>query len=147
MISGIGKQDGFNRESGKASMRALLPLLRGADPVTAVFVASDVQAIGVLETAREAGIQIPEDLALVSFDDIELAAHAELSTMRQPMYEMGTLALERLFQRTKNPGAEPRLTSFTPRLIIRRSCGATAAHQRPGVDAGLTGLATADAGM
>lgn len=124
VISAIGKQDGFNRESGKASMQALLPQLGGPDPVTAVFVASDVQAIGVLEAVREAGLRVPEDLAIVSFDDIEIAAHAELTTMRQPMYEMGTLALESLNRRTKNPGADPRLTSFTPQLIIRRSSGA-----------------------
>jgi LacI family transcriptional regulator len=124
IISAIDKQDGYSREAGSASMRQLLPLLGGPDPVTAVLVASDVQSIGAMQVARDAGIRIPEDLALVSFDDIELARHAELTTMRQPMYEMGTLAVERLMNRIAAPHTEPTLTSFTPQLIIRHTCGA-----------------------
>jgi len=123
-ISGIGKQDGFNREAGKASMRELIASNRGPHPVTAVFIASDVQAIGAMEMAREAGVRVPEDIAIVGFDDIELAQHAQLTTMRQPMYEMGTLALERLVARMKTPAAAPTVTSYVPELIIRRSSGA-----------------------
>jgi len=119
-----GKQDGFSREAGRASMEQLLPLLRGETPVTAVFVASDVQAMGVLECARDHGVRIPEDLALVSFDDIEMARHLELTTMRQPMYEMGVLAFERLLARIINPDLPPALSTFVPQLIVRRSCGA-----------------------
>jgi LacI family transcriptional regulator len=69
-------------------------------------------------------VRVPEDLAIVSFDDIELAQHAQLTTMRQPMYEMGVLALEKLFARMKNPDSAPSLTTFLPSLIVRRSCGA-----------------------
>jgi LacI family transcriptional regulator len=123
-VSTIGGQDGFNREAGRASMRELLRKGRSHNPVTAAFVASDVQAIGALEAARELGVLIPRDLALVSFDDIELARHAQLTTMRQPMYEMGVLALEKLVERMKNPAAPPTLTSFMPELIVRASCGA-----------------------
>lgn len=125
-VSTIGGQDGFNRESGRASMRELLRRSGNREPVTAVFVASDVQAIGALDTARELGVRIPTDLAVVSFDDIELARHAHLSTMRQPMYEMGVLALEKLIERMKHGMAPPTLTSFMPELIIRETCGARA---------------------
>jgi LacI family transcriptional regulator len=123
-ISEIGKQDGFNREAGRASMEDLIGKNSGRDRATAVFIASDVQAMGALEGAAELGVRVPEDLAIVSFDDIELAQHAQLTTMRQPMYEMGVLALEKLFARMKNPDSAPSLTTFLPSLIVRRSCGA-----------------------
>lgn len=124
IITGTGKQDGFNREAGRVSMRQLIRSNVSSNPVTAVVVASDIQAIGALDAARELGVRIPEDIALVSFDDIELAQHAQLTTMRQPMYEMGILALEKLMYRMKNPVAPPTLTTFLPELIVRKTCGA-----------------------
>lgn len=130
-VSRIGKQDGFNKEAGAVSMRELLVRRSEGHRVTAVFIASDVQAIGALEAAREFGIRVPEDIAIVSFDDIELAQHAQLTTMRQPMYEIGTLALHRLLARMKDPDATPSLTTFLPKLIIRRSCGAGAVQTSP----------------
>jgi LacI family transcriptional regulator len=120
----VDKQDGFNREAGFASMKELLAHNSLRNPVTAVFVSSDVQAIGALEAARELGVRVPEDIAMVSFDDIELARHAQLSTMRQPMHEMGGLALEKLRARMKNPAAQPTMTTFLPELIVRQTCGA-----------------------
>jgi DNA-binding LacI/PurR family transcriptional regulator len=125
IISESGKNDGFNREAGRDSMRRLLADNAGPDRVTAVVIASDVQAIGALEATRAARIRVPEDIALVGFDDIELALYAELTTMRQPMYEMGQLAMDKLTRRMKEPGAPATLTSFLPDLIVRRSCGAT----------------------
>ena len=127
----INKQDGFNRDAGNASMKELLKRSSLLNPITAVFVSSDVQAIGALEAARELGVRIPEDMAMVSFDDIELASHAQLSTMRQPMHEMGGLALEKLRARMKDPLLQPTLTTFLPELIIRRTCGAHAAGVQP----------------
>jgi len=135
-ISGIGKQDGFNREAGRASMEELIRKNQGRDGVTAVFIASDVQAMGGLEAAAELGVRVPEDLALVSFDDIELAQHAQLTTMRQPMHEMGILALERLFARMKDPKAPVTVTAFQPQLIIRRTCGAAARGEHVAPSAG-----------
>jgi LacI family transcriptional regulator len=120
-----GGQDGFNREAGRAAMREVLRSVHSSNPVTAVFVASDVQAIGAIEAARDMGVRIPGDMALVSFDDIELAQHVQLTTMRQPMHEMGVLALRKLVERMKTPAAPPSVTSFMPELIIRASCGAT----------------------
>jgi DNA-binding LacI/PurR family transcriptional regulator len=125
-ISDVGKQDGFSREAGRASMKELVRSMNGSTKPTAVFIASDVQAIGALEVAQELGMRVPDDLAIVSFDDIELAQHAQLTTMRQPMYEMGVLALEILTARMKDPHAPPTVTSFLPELIIRRTCGALA---------------------
>jgi LacI family transcriptional regulator, galactose operon repressor len=122
----IDKQDGFNREAGYSSMKEMIQRSSLRNPVSAVFVSSDVQAIGALEAARELGIRIPEDIAMVSFDDIELARHAQLSTMRQPLHDMGGLALEKLRARMKSPATPPSLTTFLPELIIRQTCGAQA---------------------
>jgi LacI family transcriptional regulator len=132
VIRGTGKQDGFNREAGRASMQEVIRMCKGAQAVTAVFIASDVQAIGALEAARELGVRVPEDIAIVSFDDIELARHAQLTTMRQPMHEMGMLALEKLLHRMKNPSASPTLATFLPELVIRQSCGASGVSAFPG---------------
>jgi LacI family transcriptional regulator len=121
----VGHQDGFDRDSGRASMEELLRTNTGRDRISAVFIASDVQAIGAIEAANEAGIRIPEDIAIVSFDDIELARHMQLTTMRQPMHAMGMLAAERLFARMKNPAMGPTVTSFLPEIVIRKTCGAT----------------------
>jgi LacI family transcriptional regulator len=124
LIAGNGKHDGFNREAGRASMKELVQMNTIGQAVTAVFVASDVQALGALDAAHELGVRVPDDIAMVSFDDIELAQHEQLTTMRQPMYEMGILALEKLMTRMKNPSASPSHTSFLPELIVRQTCGA-----------------------
>lgn len=131
IISANGKQDGFNREAGYESMKEMIRRRnRGRDRVTAIFIASDVQAIGALEAARELGIRVPEDIAIVGFDDIELAAHAQLTTVRQPMYQMGTLALKMLIDRMKAPEAPPVLSTFLPELVIRKSSGSNRVSER-----------------
>ncbi|MEV0728859.1 MULTISPECIES: LacI family DNA-binding transcriptional regulator [Polymorphospora] len=78
----------FTRESGGLAMRQLLD----DDPdLDAVFVASDLMAHGALRTLREAGRRVPEDVAVVGFDDIEMARYTDppLTTVRQPIQEMG----------------------------------------------------------
>ena len=128
IVSGAMRQDGFNRDAGFMAMRQLIPAFGRPDPVTAVFVVSDIQALGALDAARKAGIRVPGDLAMVSFDDIELAQHAGLTTMRQPMHQMGMLAVETLTNRMSNPGAPVTLTTFHPDLVVRDTCGAHAAR-------------------
>ena len=123
-ISTVTTQDGFSREGGREAMHRLLAAREGGTGISAVFVASDIQALGALEVAREQGVRIPDDLAMVGFDDIELAQHGGLTTMRQPMHEMGLLAVTKLMNRIKNPTAPPTLTTFLPDLVIRESCGA-----------------------
>lgn len=125
-ISGLTKQDGFSKDSGRESMKRLLNGERDRTPYTAVFIASDIQALGALEVARERGVRVPGDIALIGFDDIELSQHAGLTTMRQPMRQMGLLAMEHLVDRIANPDLPPALTMFHPDLIIRETCGAVA---------------------
>ena len=66
----------------------------GSPLPTAIFISSDVQAIGAMSALRQHGVKVPRDVAVVSFDDIELAEQFGLTTMRQPMYEMGELAVK-----------------------------------------------------
>jgi LacI family transcriptional regulator len=70
-----------------------LDLLHSSVGPIAVFADSDVRAVGVLQAARERGLQVPHDVAVVGFDDSEFAAYVQLSTVRQPLYESGRIAL------------------------------------------------------
>ncbi|MDZ7262149.1 MAG: substrate-binding domain-containing protein, partial [candidate division KSB1 bacterium] len=115
--------DGFNKEAGYLAMKKLLEL--GPERPSAVFIASDIQAIGAIHAIQEKGLQIPEDIAMVSFDDIELAEYFGLTTMRQPIYAMGKLAVQRLMDKISGKGQELFQKTFQPELIIRQSCGAT----------------------
>jgi DNA-binding LacI/PurR family transcriptional regulator len=71
-------------------------LLRLPEPPTAIFAASDLQAIGVLKAAENRGLRVPEDLAVIGFDDIDLAEIVGLTTIRQPLREGGALAADLL---------------------------------------------------
>lgn len=112
----------FSEEGGYRAMRTLLERDRVPD---AVFAASDMQAMGALRAVQEAGLEVPDDLAIVGFDDIELSRCAGLTTLRQPARVMGARATEDLLRRIE--GAEPPPTSntvFSPELIVRQTCGA-----------------------
>ncbi|HET9173306.1 MAG TPA: LacI family DNA-binding transcriptional regulator [Actinospica sp.] len=85
----------LTREHGYAAARTLLALPREKRP-TAIFTASDVQAVGVYQAAREAGLSIPDDLSVVGFDDLPVAEYLDppLTTVRQPLAEMAAAATE-----------------------------------------------------
>ncbi len=114
------EQHGYTREAGYAAMQRLLALDR---PPDAVFAASDVQALGALRAAREAGLRVPDDLAVIGFDDIRTSAYVGLSTLSQPMYEMGKLAIDKLIQRIGEPERPVSHTTFSAHLIGRETCG------------------------
>ncbi|MFQ5641013.1 MAG: LacI family DNA-binding transcriptional regulator [bacterium] len=115
--------DGFNKEAGYGAMQQLLDL--GEDKPKAVLISSDIQAIGAMKAIKERGLKIPQDIAVVGFDDIELASHVGLTTMRQPIISMGELAVERLMKKIsgEEDGTKFQLR-FSPQLIVRESCGA-----------------------
>ena len=73
-------------------------LLARRERPTAVFAASDTQALGVLEAVRAAGLRVPEDVSVVGFDDIEVSSYAGLTTVRQPLYESGRRAAALLLE-------------------------------------------------
>ncbi len=84
----------------REARRMALALLALPEPPTAIFAASDTMAIGVAEAAAAAGLRVPADLSIVGFDDIEIAAHLKLTTIRQPLFRSGvegvTLLLDTL---------------------------------------------------
>ncbi len=71
---------------------------------TAVFCATDLQAIGVLKAAHQAGLRVPDDLAILGFDDLDVSDYIGLSTVRQPLDESGRVAAELLFSRITDAG-------------------------------------------
>jgi LacI family transcriptional regulator len=88
-----------------------------------VFAASDVVAIGVMSAIQAAGFKIPEDIAVVGFDDIFLAAHTQppLTTVRVPAYGLGWTAAELLISLIE--GDEASSVTLETELVIRDSCG------------------------
>lgn len=108
---------------GYAQMQSLL---RTADPPTAVFAVSDKTAFGALQAARELGVRVPEDVALVGCDDVPAAASSKpaLTTVAVPREELGRLAVEKLFDLRDFPGQPPIRLSVPVRLVVRESCGA-----------------------
>jgi LacI family transcriptional regulator, galactose operon repressor len=113
--------DGFNKDTGYLAMRQLLAL-NGKRP-TGVFIASDIQALGAMRAVRESGLHIPDDIAIVGFDDIELAEYVGLTTMRQPMFQMGMQAAERLLALIDTPNSPRQHRRIATELVIRESCG------------------------
>ncbi len=111
--------DGFTRESGLGLMREFLA--QGRRRPTAVFVASDIQLIGALQALEESGLRCPDDVALVGYDDIELARLLGITTVRQPMFQMGALAVEIFQARLKDRESPPVHRRFLPELVVRNS--------------------------
>jgi LacI family transcriptional regulator len=110
----------FTRGGGYAGA---LRLFAGADRPTALFASSDMQASGALRALHELGLRVPEDVAVVSFDGTDEARYAvpQLTVVRQPVQEMAHEAVARL---TAAPtGRAPHHASYTPTLVIGRSCG------------------------
>lgn len=107
---------GYSEQAGFEAMRRLLDLGEVPD---AVFATSDVQALGALEALSMSGLRIPTDVRLMGFDDIMLSRHVGLTTVRQPMYELGRQAAERLVTRIDDPTREPVHTVLKPHLVVR----------------------------
>ncbi len=114
---------GFSEAGGYLAMQQLLP--RQPD---AVFAASDAMAIGALRVLHEAGLRVPEDVALIGFDDMPFAARSDppLTTIRQPTYRMGGLAVETLLDLIEHPDSPPHHIVLPTELVVRASCGAAA---------------------
>ena len=94
-------------------------LLTLPDPPTAIFAASDTQAMGVLEAARDLEIPVPAALSVIGFDDIDIAEHLGLTTVRQPLFESGARAVELLFMLLSEGALVPPAEHLAIDLIIR----------------------------
>jgi LacI family transcriptional regulator len=108
----------WNRKGG---CEAAMQLLTLPNRPTAIFAASDMQAVGVLEAAKMLNIVVPDELSVIGFDGIELSELLDLTTMQQPMYQMGKLGVWKLMERIKNPQQKPELIRLDTTLVERRT--------------------------
>ena len=102
-------------------------LLASGEPFTALFAFNDISAIGAIQALREAGRRVPEDVSVVGFDDIQSAAYQNpgLTTVKQPLRQMGVLAAETVLQRINVPAKQPypKEIIVEPGFIVRGSTG------------------------
>lgn len=105
---------------------AAAKLLKRTPMPEAVFVTSDVMAMGVMESLKQAGLHIPEDIAVVGFDNLKVSAFLEpkLTTVAKPTYRMGLLAARLIFDLLEDKWAEaPQEIMIQSKLKVRKSCG------------------------
>jgi DNA-binding LacI/PurR family transcriptional regulator len=107
-------------------MEAMLRLMAHPIPPTAVFAASDVLAIGALSAARSLGLQVPGDVSVAGFDDIEYAAFSQpaLTTVRVQGYEIGEMAVKLLLEMIQEDKPQVRQICMRTDLVVRDSCRA-----------------------
>jgi LacI family transcriptional regulator len=108
----------FGTEPARVGMLKLLSL---TEPPTAVFCASDTLALGALKAARERGVNVPRDMAVIGFDDIELAAYFGLTTIRQHLDESGRRAVELLMSRLQDPDRPTQHVRLPLQLVARET--------------------------
>lgn len=113
----------FKTETGYDLARELM---QDPEPPDAIFVANNLMSLGALRAFREQSIRVPEDVAIVGFDDLPWSGelYAPLTAVSQPTYELGKEAVNLLLGRLANPDSPVRTVVLQPRLIIRESCGA-----------------------
>ena len=107
--------------------RAASELLERPDPPTAVFAASDEMAIGVVRTARELGLRVPEDLSVIGIDDHEMAEIFDLTTVAQPVQEQGRVAAQQVLAALSGGPWVPEQVVLPTRLVVRRTTAARSA--------------------
>lgn len=104
-------------ETARQAAHRLLDLPRRP---AAIFAASDTQAMGVLQAARERGLAVPDQLAVVGFDDIDVADYIGLTTIRQPLEESGRVAVDLLLSRLADP-TRPAQDVWLPVTLVQRA--------------------------
>jgi LacI family transcriptional regulator len=141
----IGSTNGsFSSESGLEAGERILAQTRHNLP-DAVVAANDQMAIGLMRALARAGLRVPEDIAVVGFDDIfpDNLCEPPLTTVHQPMRMLGSRACDLLLERISNPKLPPTVELLPTELVLRQSCGCPpgpvirqavrpASHSRPG---------------
>ena len=143
LVTALDRKDGFYdaiREAGidpdsiqvecgyfeqVTAYELVLPMLQQSNPPDAIFAADDAMAIGAIQAARELGLSIPRDVAIVGFDDIDMNRmyRPELTTIRQPSDTLGRRAVGLLSSMISNPPSTPTQQWLSAELIVRGSCG------------------------
>jgi LacI family transcriptional regulator len=119
----------FSEQAGYQAGRTILAMEPRPD---AVFAANDGMAIGVLAAVRDGGLDVPAELAITGFDDIPIARYLSpaLTTVHVSIDELGSRALQRLLRSIDSPSRRPQRRETLPAtLVVRESCGGTAARQ------------------
>ena len=98
---------------------------------TALFAFNDISAIGAMRAFKDAGLRVPDDISVVGFDDIQASSYLmpRLTTVKQPLRQMGELAAKQLLERIANGnGRAPQTISLKPELVVRESTGPVPAN-------------------
>jgi DNA-binding LacI/PurR family transcriptional regulator len=103
-------------------------ILIADDRPTAIFAASDTQALGVMAAALEVGLQVPDDLSIIGYDDVESAEFVGLTTVRQQLFESGRQGAELLLAEIERPSHPTPVVQLSPELVVR----ATTAPRKEG---------------
>jgi DNA-binding LacI/PurR family transcriptional regulator len=112
--------EGYMAEGGYVAARRLLDL---STPPTAFVCASDLQAIGVMRAARELGLRVGSDVAIVGYNDVGIAEYLGLTTVHVPSFEIGREAVGALLAILDGSWQEPMPRYVEPKLVVRTSCG------------------------
>lgn len=112
---------GFDREIAR---KAILEMMSSGVEIDAIFAGDDESAIGVYTALESLGIRIPEDIAVVGFDDTYLSSHLNppLTTVKAPIEEVGRCAVKHLLEKINGDTVEP-ITLLPTELVLRQSCG------------------------
>ena len=121
----------FSENSGYAAMQKLLP----AKP-DAVFAQSDIMAFGAIRAVQEVGLQVPQDIAFIGFDDLPISSLStiKLTTMRQPITHFGIKAVELLIDMIEKGSKPAKRLILDTELVVRDSCGAKSREPLPQKD-------------
>ena len=123
---GWSMKDNYHPMAPEIGYRPMQALLKKTRDFTAIFCFNDISAIGAIRALKDAGLSVPSDVSVVGFDDIQSAAYStpSLTTVRQPLFEMGRrgaqVLLERIADREKESPSE---IVMTPELVVRESTG------------------------
>lgn len=112
----------YQQQTGYEITRTCLQSVES--PPTAIFASNDLSAFGAMDAARECGFSIPEDISIIGFDDIPQASlvYPSLTTVRQPLEQMGKDAVRILLEHIEDPSRPPQRVELETQLIIRDSC-------------------------
>ena len=124
--AGWSMKTGYHPMAPEIGYKPMQALLEKQRDFTAVFCFNDIAAIGALRALKDAGCSVPGDVSVVGFDDIQSAAYASpsLTTVRQPLMEMGKKGAQILLERIANREKEyPEEISMVPELVVRESTG------------------------
>lgn len=118
--TGLEVEAGAQRGDGQRAVRSLLAL---PHPATAIVAFSDTLALAAVQALSDAGLRIPRDVSVVGFDDLEQSGMATppLTTVRQPLAEMGRMAVSLLLRRLDNHTVEPVRVELATELVVRES--------------------------